>query len=179
MIKARTLQDLFRRYRRPGDLVFGLFFLAFAVFIVYSLPTEAKLSGRGSLFAKPAFYVHFAAYAMLAFAALHVLSSLASQALDGRWREVWLWLRSIEYAVWFLAYVVIAPYLGYLLATVVFTVSLALRLGYRSRQAVGWTVLFSVCVVVVFKSFLQVKVPGGQLYEYLPGALRTFMLTYF
>ncbi|MEM9603063.1 MAG: tripartite tricarboxylate transporter TctB family protein [Pseudomonadota bacterium] len=179
MIKARTLQDLFRRYRRPGDLVFGLAFLVFAVFIVYSLPTEATLSGRGSLFAKPAFYVHVAAYAMLLFAVLHVFSSLVSEALEGRWREVWLWLRSIEYAVWFLAYVVIAPVLGYLLATLVFTLSLTVRLGYRSRRALALTAFFSVCVVVVFKSFLQVKVPGGQLYEYLPSALRTLMLTYF
>ena len=41
-------------------------------------------------------------------------------------------------------------------------------------SAVGGTL-----VVVIFKSFLQVKVPGGKLYEYLPGAMRSFMLTYF
>lgn len=179
MIRAQTLQDLFRRYRRPGDLVFALVFLAFAVFIVLSLPTEAKLPSRGSLFTKPAFYVHLAAWAMLFFALLHLLSTLVSDALDGRWREVWLWFKSIEYAGWFLAYVLIAPYLGYLFATLAFTVSLTFRLGFRSKRMLGMAALFAVCVVLVFKTFLRVKVPGGQLYEYLPGGLRAFMLTYF
>jgi len=32
--------------------------------------------------------------------------------------------------------------------------------------------------VVVFKSFLQVKIPGGQLYEFLPDGIRNFMLVY-
>ena len=29
MSRARTLQDLFKRYRRPGDLVFAILFLIF------------------------------------------------------------------------------------------------------------------------------------------------------
>lgn len=179
MIKARTLQDLFRRYRRPGDLVFALICVAFAAFIVWSLPTEAKLPSRGSLFAKPAFYVHVAAWCMLVFALLHLTSTLLSEALEGRWAEVWLWVRSIEYAGWFMAYVIVAPYLGYLFATVVFTVSLSLRLGFRDKKSILAAVGFAVFVVLVFKTFLQVKVPGGQLYEYFPDALRAFMLTHF
>ena len=34
-------------------------------------------------------------------------------------------------------------------------------------------------IVVIFKSFLQVMIPGGAIYEALPGGLRQFMLTYF
>ena len=34
-------------------------------------------------------------------------------------------------------------------------------------------------IVVIFKAFLQVKIPGGGIYEALPSALRSFMLTYF
>ena len=30
--------------------------------------------------------------------------------------------------------------------------------------------------VVLFKSLLQVKIPGGAVYEFLPGALRNFMI---
>lgn len=179
MIKARTVQDLFRRYRRPGDLVFAVICVAFAAFIVWSLPTEAKLPSRGSLFTKPAFYVHLAAWTMLAFALLHLLSTLLSEALEGRWAEVWLWLRSIEFAGWFMAYVLIAPLLGYLPATLLFTVTLCARLGFRARRTLALAAVFGVCVVLVFKTFLQVKVPGGQLYEHLPGVLRSIMLTYF
>jgi len=33
--------------------------------------------------------------------------------------------------------------------------------------------------VVIFKSLLQVKVPGGAIYEFLPNVMRSFFLTYF
>ena len=36
-----------------------------------------------------------------------------------------------------------------------------------------------IAVVVIFKTLLQVKVPGGAIYELLPTALRSFFLTYF
>ena len=36
MIKAKTLQDLFKRYRRPGDLVFALAFMAFSLFLLFT-----------------------------------------------------------------------------------------------------------------------------------------------
>ena len=40
-------------------------------------------------------------------------------------------------------------------------------------------VLFGLATVVVFKSFLSVKIPGGMIYEYLPGAIRTFFILNF
>ena len=40
-------------------------------------------------------------------------------------------------------------------------------------------VLFSVVVVVLFKSLLQVKIPGGAVYNLLPDAARNFMTLYF
>ena len=33
MSRARTLQDLFKRYRRPGDLVFAILFLVFSIWL--------------------------------------------------------------------------------------------------------------------------------------------------
>lgn len=179
MIRARTLQDLFKRYRRPGDLVFSIMCLLFSLFLAWHLPTQTTWVANTNLFAQPAFWPHAAVYAMLAFSVLHLISSLVSPPLDGRWREVGFWLRSLEYAGWFMIYVILVPQLGYLPSTILFSIVLALRLGYRGKKFILSAVLFACVVVVVFKAFLQVKVPGGALYEYLPTALRSFMLTYF
>lgn len=178
MIKARTLQDLFKRYRRPGDLVFAVTAVAFSLIMAISLPYQTTW-GSGGLLSQPAFWPYAAVYTMLGFSVLHLISSLVSTPLAGRWAEVRLWARSLEYAGWFLAYVMLVPTLGYLPATVIFTVALAWRAGYRTRMPLIWAAVMGVAVVVVFRSLLHVKVPGGALYEYLPGALRSFMLTYF
>lgn len=179
MIKARTLQDLFKRYRRPGDLVFSVIFLLFSLALALSLPEQTKWVSNTKLFAQPAFWPYAAVLSMLAFSTLHVISSLVSPALEGRWREVGFWFRSLEYAGWFMVYVIIVPLLGYLPASVLFSVILALRLGYRGPVYLLSAAGFGAGVVIIFKALLQVKVPGGALYEVLPTALRSFMLTYF
>ena len=178
MIKAKTLQDLFKRYRRPGDLVFSVAFLAFSLFLLFTIDGQVKW-GRGKLLAEPAFIPWVGVICMTVFAALHLVSGLMSPRLDGRLKEIGFWARSLEYVVWFLAYVIVVPRLGYLPTTMLFTPALAFRLGYRDRKMLVAAVIFGVIVVLLFKSFLQVKVPGGQIYEYLPTALRSFMLTYF
>ena len=179
MIRAKTLQDLFKRYRRPGDLVFAVLFLAFSLFLMWNLRSQTTWAGGTKLFAQPAFWPYAAVYTMTGFSALHLISALVSPRLDGRWSEVGFWLRSLEYAAWFLAYVWLVPRLGYLPATLVFTIALALRLGYRSPSMLLAAGGAGLAIVVVFKTLLQVKVPGGQAYEMLPDTLRAFMLTYF
>ena len=116
---------------------------------------------------------------MVLFAALHWLSSALSPRIEGCWREVGFWLRSLEYAPWFMAYVLAVPHLGYLPSTVIFTVLLAGRVGSHSWKAIGGAAVTGCVIVLAFKTFLQVKVPGGQPYEVLPDGLRAFMLTYF
>ncbi|MGJ8547676.1 MAG: tripartite tricarboxylate transporter TctB family protein [Sulfitobacter sp.] len=179
MIKARTLQDLFKRYRRPGDLVFSIVFLIFSLLLALSLGSQNVWTSNDRLFSQPAFWSYLSVYTMLGFSILHLISGLLSPALDGRWSEVGFWLRSGEFAIWFMVYVVVVPMLGYLPATLLFSVVLVFRLGYRSKAALWSAAGFSVVVVVLFKTFLQVKVPGGAIYDYLPTAARSFMLTYF
>ncbi len=178
-IKAKTLQDLFKRYRRPGDLVFSLLFLAMCLFLAFNLADQTTWSKGTKLFAQPALWPYIAVTTMTFFATLHLVSGLMSPVMPGRWKEIGFWLRSFEFAGWFMAYVYIVPKLGYLPSTLLFSVSLTYRLGYRTPKQLMAAGLFAVTVVVLFKSLLKVKVPGGQLYELLPGALRSFMLTYF
>lgn len=94
-------------------------------------------------------------------------------------REVKVWLSVFEWAGWFLAYVLLVPLIGYLPITLIFSLLLTWRLGYRSRLMMWCSVVFAISVVVLFKSFLQVKIPGSALYEYLPGALRSFFILNF
>lgn len=92
------------------------------------------------------------------------------------WEEAKVWLSALEWAAWFLAYVVLVPVLGYLPMTLIFAPLLTWRMGYRSRRILWASVIFGVIVVLVFKAFLQVKIPGAVVYEYLPGALRNFFI---
>ncbi len=179
MFSFKTLQDMFKRYRRPGDIVFAFVFLAFSLFLVSQIGEQTVWKKGTKLFAQPAFWPSLSLISMSIFAAFHWLGSAVSPRIEGRWGEVWLWLRSLEYVVWFLVYVLLVPILGYLLATVVFAVGLAIRLEYRSPKWLATSALSAFIIVLVFKTFLQVKVPGGQIYELLPTALRGFMLTNF
>lgn len=179
MRRFQTFQDLFKRYRRPGDLVFASLFCLFAVFLLVMLPYETTWVKRTKLFAQPAFWPAVSVGAMALFGVLHLVGALVSQRIPGRGAEVLAWLKSVEYALWFMGYVAVVPIVGYLAGSIVFACLLAWRLGYRSMRWLLTAAAFAVVVVVVFKGFLQVKIPAGQVYELLPsGALRTFLMTY-
>ena len=178
MTRYKGLQELFRRYRRPGDIVFAWAFLILSVFLVTQLDGQAPWNPKARVFSQPAFWPTVAVWAMALFAVLHLLSSLLSRRLAGRWTEVWAWVRSVEYAGWFMAYVFLVPQLGYLPVTMACAVLLGLRAGYRSVKSLGALIVLSVMIVVIFKGVLQVKIPGAAVYEHLPTALRSFFLTY-
>lgn len=174
-----TLQVMFKRYRRPGDIVFALVFLLFSIWLLTHLSTQTTWKPGAKLVAQARFWPMIGVVGMVFFGSLHAIGSLLSPRIPGRWKEISLWLRSVEYALWFMVYVILVPILGYLIVTILICFLLALRAGYRSRKMLVSAVVAGVVVVIVFKSFLQVKLPGGQVYEYLPTAPRSFMLTYF
>ncbi len=179
MSRIKTLQDLFKRYRRPGDLVFAILFLAFSLFLLANLGGQTEWVKRTKTVAQPAFWPTVSVVFMTGFALLHLVGSLVSPRIEGRWTEVKFWVRSIEFAIWFMAYVALVPRLGYLPSSIVFPALLAYRLGYRAPRQLAAAAASGIAIVVLFKSLLQVKVPGGAIYEYLPDAIRAFMLTYF
>ncbi len=175
---AKTLQDMFKRYRRPGDVVFAFVFLLFALVLLLQLGEQTKVVKRTKWFAQPNFWPMVSLWAMVVFGFLHWLSSALSDRLPGRWPEVGLWMRSLEYIAYFMAYVKLVPLLGYLPSSVLFALFLALRTGFRSPRTLIIAASFGVAVTVVFRTFLQVKIPAGAVYEYLPDTIRAFALTY-
>ncbi|WP_120632762.1 tripartite tricarboxylate transporter TctB family protein [Ruegeria sp. EL01] len=179
MSHVKTLQSLFKRYRRPGDIVFAWVILIFSVFLLSQITQQTAYTSGKSIVTQPRFWPAVALIGMTVFAVFHLLGSALSERISGRWQEIWLWVSSLEYAAWFIAYAAVVPYLGYLPSTVAFAVLLVLRVGYRSRAALVGSVASAVVIVVLFKTILQVKLPAGKFYEALPAGLRQIMLTYF
>ena len=179
MLRFKTLQAMFKRYRRPGDIVFAWVFLGISVFLLLQLTNQTAYRPGAKLFAQPRFWPTVSLVGMTGFAALHLLGSFLSEKLDGRWKEVWLWAATLEYAAWFVVYAATVPFAGYLPTTVIFALLLALRAGYRSRLPLISAVIAAVAIVLLFKTFLQVKLPSGRIYDALPDGLRQIMLTYF
>ena len=179
MSRVKTLQALFQRYRRPGDIVFAWLVLGFSLFLLAQIFAQTAYKPNGKLFAQPRFWPAVSLLGMSGFALFHLIGSLLSERIQGRWREVLLWISSLEYAAWFILYAVLVPWAGYLPSTVLFSVLLVLRAGYRSKTALICALASALVIVVLFKTFLQVKLPAGRVYELLPDGLRQIMLTYF
>ena len=179
MSRVKTLQVLFKRYRRPGDIVFAWAVLLISLLLLSQVFEQTAYKPGAKLFSQPRFWPAVSLLCMTGFAAFHLLGSMLSERIEGRWKEVLLWVSSLEYAGWFIAYAALVPWAGYLPSTVVFTLLLTLRVGYVTSGMFKVALLCSVVIVVLFKTLLQVKLPSGQVYELLPDGLRQIMLIYF
>ena len=165
--------------RTPGDLVFAIAFVILAVALAAALPWQAPFVARTPLIAQPAFWPLIGVSMMVVFGLIHLAAAVRSPRQPGRWAEVWLWARSAEFVGWFLAYVLVIPVIGYLPASMLFVPLLSLRLGYRSATMLGIGAFFGMAVVLIFKTGLGVALPAGQLYAFLPEAIRSFVMVNF
>lgn len=179
MTESNPIRALFERNRHPGDLVFSVAFLILSVSLLSRIGAETQWVKSSKLFAQPAFWPAVSLAGMTVFAILHAIGTVISPRASGRREEVILWLRSLEYALWFMVYVQVVPFIGYLAASLLFALSLTFRIGYRGRRMFLAAAAVGFFTVLVFKSLLSVKIPGGLIYEYLPDGLRNFMLLYF
>ena len=87
--------------------------------------------------------------------------------------------RCCEFAVWFLVYVYIIRWVGYLVATLLFMPALSLRVGFRGVRWMMTAVLIGLVIVLLFRTGLQVRLPDGYVYSYLPPEIRNFMIRNF
>jgi len=166
--------------RKPGDAVFAAFCLLVALFLLSQLGEQIQWVDGAGVLAQPGFWPALAVGGMALFAAFYLIMSLLDPLRTLRatviGEELRVWIRSVEFALWFMIYVFATPVLGYLAATVVFCVALAVRVGYARPQTLAAAAGLGAIIVLIFKSFLQVKIPGGAVYEYLPDAVRNFFI---
>lgn len=178
--KARSdaSRKVFARKAPVAEREFALVFAAIALLLFLLLPHQTEWVGRSKLYAQPAFWPAISLAVMGLCACGFVIRAFRSEVLSGRGKEIWQWIRSLEFVGWFIAYVWSVPIVGYLIATILFSCLLAWRVGYRKPKWMGIATLFSLSVVVLFKAALGVNIPAGALYELLPaGDLRSFLMT--
>jgi hypothetical protein len=165
--------------RKPGELLFCAMFLVFAAGLLAQIGWQTTWLPGKALAAQPRTWPTIALGGMVLLGVLQWLQVRGIERTPGRWREAALWARSLEFVGWYVLYVTFIPILGYLLATVLFCVGLAFRLGYRSRLALSCAFGFALFVVLTFKSGFNVKIPGGAIYDLAPASLRYFLIRYF
>lgn len=167
-----------RRFPAPrrGQLGFTLAMLAVVALLLANIPTQTRWFAGTPLFAQPRFWPAMGLGMMALFGLLYLkhLPWKRFNRMDRR--EAIRWARAIEFVLWFMGYVLVVPRLGYLPTTLIFVPLLAWRMGYRDPRMLWTCAGFALVTVVVFKSFLAVKIPGGAIYHYLPDALRSFFL---
>ncbi len=94
--------------------------------------------------------------------------------------ELGQWGRALEYVGWFIAYTLLVPVLGYLVATLLLGTALPWRLGYRGLRWMGICLAASFIIVLIFRTGLQIRTPVNiWLYDQLPQSLETFMQVWF
>lgn len=163
--------------KAPAMLLFALVFLGASLVLLVQIDSQTVWSTGKALTAQPRFWPAVGLAMMAGFGALH-FGQLRGAGWGGTGAELWMWLRGVEYAGWFLLYVMSVPYLGYLPASVLLAVVLTLRLGFRGWVWMGASLGLAVGIVVLFRALLRVHVPGGALYHALPDPLSRFFLTW-
>jgi putative tricarboxylic transport membrane protein len=165
----------------PAEIIFGALAFLSAVFLLSQIPAQTSWFENTPFVSQPGFWPVISIVGMTVFGAAELWFSWRrhrrSQSEEIQ-IEILCWARGLEYLVWFMVYVWVVPILGYLPTTVLFCVTLTWRLRYWSPRVLLSAALTAVVIVVVFKAFLSVRIPGGAVYEFLPAALRNFMISY-
>ncbi|MCB1395033.1 MAG: tripartite tricarboxylate transporter TctB family protein [Rhodobacteraceae bacterium] len=174
------LSELTHPPHHRAEIVFAVASFLIALFLATQWSGQTTWIEGQPLSRQPGLWPLIAIVGMVLFGVGELIACLVRNIRRGGGNvpaEVWLWVKSAEYVIWFMVYVLATPYVGYLASTVIFMTVLALRLGYRGR-IVAMAPLLAVCIVVAFKAFLAVRIPGGAVYDIFPQAIRNFLVIY-
>ncbi len=192
--KRFKVGDLFGFKRTRGDLIFSIFMLGLALFLLYHFGDEGGWYDRDLPQRRFGKVLKQQWVGPLMALAVLVPAALLNAWLSYRWTqkperkhrpnqtvfEVVEWLRALEFLLYFIIYSFCVPILGYLLSTLIFALFLTTRLGYRKPKWLAYSLGTAMVIVLVFRTLLQIKTPVNiWLYEQFPPALETFMKVYF
>lgn len=165
--------------RSAGQVVFVIFGCLASLFLMTQLGTQTDWSDRArTIAAQPRFWPTVAISTMVISFSVHWRLMARRRPNSHDWVEVRRWSEPLEFLGWFILYVFAVPRLGFLPMSLVFASLLTWRLGYRTGKALWVACLFALSITVIFKGLLGVNIPGGQIYNLLPGGIRTFFLVY-
>lgn len=171
--------DLQAKTRSAGENIFIAAALLIAVLLLSQLTGQTVwVDDAKSFAAQPRFWPAVALVAMVASLAMHFWFVRRRKPQSRDWMEARRWIEPLEFAIWFMVFVFLVPYVGFLPMSIAFAVALTRRLGYRDRRFVLLAALFAIITVILFKGLLGVKIPGAMIYEMLPGSIRNFFILY-
>lgn len=167
------------RKLRPGELAFTLFLTVVAILLLSLITEETKIYKRLKLPTQPGFWPAIGLGGMVLCGIILSISGWRqknrTKSVNNDLREILFVARAGEFLLWFMVYVWITPWTGYLFSTVIFIMCLAWRAGYRSTKIMLISAGIGFGIVLLFKSFLSVKIPSGAIYDLLPPAMQSFM----
>ncbi len=183
-IEAHKADEIFQVAWHPGDTFFAFLCVCLGIGLLSQIETQTKWISNVDLWVQPRFLPSLSLLGFLFFAVGYLIISYRQHLKNSGdvllpSMELFHWCRPLEYAFYFMLYVYLTPRLGYLPTTLLIYTALTLRAGYRNLRyiilalAVGFTTVFT------FKTLLQVRIPGGQMYELFPEHIRNFMILYF
>ena len=171
--------DLTAKTKSHGQIVFVGLWLALSLILLAQITTQTEWTDNARNFAsQPRLWPGVALLVMTLGFGLHLFLMRRRRPVRLDWVEARRWLEPFEFAAWFMGYVFLVPQLGFLPMSLVFAAALTWRMGYRAPVMLALALVFAVAVVVLFKGFLGVNIPGAAIYHALPDGLRSFALTY-
>jgi hypothetical protein len=174
-----SLQDPFAVIQRTGTVAFGVALSVIALLLLVLIGEQTKFIEGVKFIAQPRFWpgLSLIGFAITAIAYFYTAYKPGdTDPADTLRAELFTWLRPLEYTAYFMIYVITVSKLGYIFATLIFCPLIVLRSGYRDKRFIWSAMGFGLIVVLFFKTFLSIKIPGGALYEYFPDAVRNFMI---
>ena len=164
-----------------GSLVF--FFLCFSLLLLALLPSQTRWINGISFVKQPAFWSLVSIGMMLSFSIISLCIQKKNIVQIGKdFVHCLLQQKSllvIENCGYYFLYVWLVPLIGYLPSSILFMVLLTWRYGFRDKTMLLGSVLTAIVIVVLFKSMMRLHIPAGQIYAYLPDAMRDFFIFYF
>ncbi|MEM7170754.1 MAG: tripartite tricarboxylate transporter TctB family protein [Pseudomonadota bacterium] len=176
--------DVRKTASRPGEFFFILALTVIAAILLAQIGDQTKFYKRLKLPTQPGFWPAVGLGGMVLSGAALAVSAWYKRRREGAsgqdlqeqdLQEMVFIARAGEFMLWFMFYVWITPWAGYLASTILFVMCLAWRAGYRTTGMQALSAGLAVFIVVLFKSFLSVKIPGGAVYDLLPPDLQSFM----
>lgn len=177
-----SADELLEVRHKPAETIFALILLVISLLLLLSFGEQTSSVKGKDFIHQPGFWPALSLGGMILFSTIYAAECWRRDLRGNREAvvaELLVWFKVLEYPLWFLCYVWLVPYFGYLPSTIFLALLLAIRLGYHSRKMLSISLGGAISVVVLFKTFLSVKIPGGELYEFFPESIRNFMILNF